>query len=97
MRRGAGAALVGVASVGIVAAVGYGVLSGSGPFSGTTDECTAVVDGHSVTLDVEQAENASLITAISVRRGLPARAASSRRADSSLRPASPPTPSHPGA
>ncbi len=76
MRRGAGAALLGVASVGVVAAVGYGVLSGSGPFSGAAEECTAVVDGHSVSLDLEQAENASLITALSVRRGMPARAAS---------------------
>jgi len=38
--------------------------------------CTAEVDGHEVQIDLEQAENASLITAIAVQRGLPARAAS---------------------
>jgi len=37
--------------------------------------CTASVNGHSAELDPEQAENASLITAIAVQRGLPARAA----------------------
>lgn len=40
------------------------------------DLCTAEVDGHTVTLDVEQAEHAGLITAVAVTRGLPARAAS---------------------
>ncbi len=40
------------------------------------EQCTATVDGHTVTTSLEQAENAALITAISVRRGLPARAAS---------------------
>nr|WP_307861889.1 hypothetical protein [Nocardioides sp. SYSU D00065] len=38
--------------------------------------CTAEVDGHTVEIDLEQAENAALITAISVERGMPARAAS---------------------
>ncbi|WP_322919911.1 hypothetical protein [Nocardioides renjunii] len=38
--------------------------------------CTAEVDGHTVEVDLEQAENAALITAISVQRGMPARAAS---------------------
>lgn len=40
------------------------------------DGCTATVDGASVDLTVEQAENASLIAAIGVRRGMPARAVS---------------------
>jgi hypothetical protein len=39
------------------------------------DRCTATVQGTTVTLDPEQAQNAALIAAISVRRGLPARAA----------------------
>ena len=39
------------------------------------DECTATVEGHTVTLDPEQAGNAALIAAVSVRRGMPARAA----------------------
>jgi len=41
-----------------------------------TSGCTAEVDGHTVDIDLEQAENAALITAISVERGMPARAAS---------------------
>jgi hypothetical protein len=40
------------------------------------DLCTAEVDGHTVTVDAEQAEHAGLIVATAVRRGLPARAAS---------------------
>jgi hypothetical protein len=40
------------------------------------DLCTATVEGHTVSLDPEQAEHAGLITAIAVGRGLPARAAS---------------------
>ena len=38
--------------------------------------CTAEVDGLVVDLTLEQAENAALITAIALQRGLPARAAS---------------------
>ena len=54
-----------------------GVLGGDGvgpllPSNG----CTAEVDGVSVELTQEQAENAGLIVAISIQRGLPARAAS---------------------
>ena len=45
------------------------------PFSGS-DLCTATVDGRTVSLDPEQAQHAGLIAAISVSRGLPARAAS---------------------
>jgi len=39
------------------------------------EQCTASVGGHTATLTPEQAGNAALITAIAVRRGLPARAA----------------------
>jgi len=39
------------------------------------DRCTATVQGTTVRLRPEQAENAALMAAISVRRGLPARAA----------------------
>ena len=39
------------------------------------ERCTATVQGRTVVLRPEQAENAALIAAISVRRGLPARAA----------------------
>ncbi|MDP2773952.1 MAG: hypothetical protein Q8O61_10375, partial [Nocardioides sp.] len=76
MGRGVATAVVGIAALGVVAAVGYGVLTGDGPLGGGADTCTATVDGHTVELEVEQAENAALITAISIRRGLPARAAS---------------------
>jgi hypothetical protein len=40
------------------------------------EECTATVSGHTTdSLAPEQAQNAALITAVAVRRGLPARAA----------------------
>ena len=45
------------------------------PILGTSG-CTAEVDGHTVEVDLEQAENAALISAISAQRGMPARAAS---------------------
>jgi hypothetical protein len=76
MNRRAGVALLGVAALGIVATVGYFVLRGTDSLFPASDECTVEVDGHRVDLTVEQAENAALITAISVRRGMPARAAS---------------------
>lgn len=42
----------------------------------TPQRCFAEVDGRSVELDREQAENASVIASVAVRRGLPARAVS---------------------
>jgi hypothetical protein len=75
MGRGTAAALVGVAALGIVAATGYAVLNHVGPLI-EAEECTATVRGRTVELDTEQAENAALIAAMSVRRGMPARAAS---------------------
>ena len=39
------------------------------------DECTATVEKHQVTLTPEQGQNAALIAAIAVHRGLPAHAA----------------------
>ena len=77
MRVRTGVALVALAGVGAVAAGVWGVTSligGVAPFF-TPDECTATVSGRTVTLSVEQAENAALITAVSVARGMPARAA----------------------
>lgn len=69
------AVAVGVA--GLLVFVGVGVLvdRGVGPLIGT-EGCTAEVDGLTVELTQEQAENAALITGISIQRGLPARAAS---------------------
>ena len=73
-KRTAGA-VVGLAAVGIVAATGYGVLNHVSPML-EPEECTATVDGRTVELSTEQAENAALIAGVSVRRGMPARAAS---------------------
>lgn len=77
MRLRTGIAVVAIAGVGVAAAVGFGVSSlidDVAPFL-RSDECTATAGGRTVTLEVEQAENAALITAIAVGRGLPARAA----------------------
>jgi len=72
MRR---AALVGLAGLGIFAGVGYAMWTGLGPIP-DPEGCTATVAGRTVTLSTEQSENATLIAAIGVRRGLPARAVS---------------------
>jgi hypothetical protein len=74
MRSRTGAALLGVAALGIAAAVGYGVLHHVAPLT-HPDECTATVGGRTVSLSPEQAENAALIAAVAVDRGMPARAA----------------------
>jgi hypothetical protein len=74
MKLRTGLALVGLAGVGVAAAVGYGLLRQVDPVF-APDECTATVDGRTVTLDPEQAENAALITSVAVDRGMPARAA----------------------
>ena len=60
-----------------VGATGLFLLSriGAGPFH-DPEGCRADVGGVTVELSTTQAENAALITAIAVRRGLPARAAS---------------------
>ncbi len=75
MGRGAKVGLVGLAVVGVVAATGVAMWTGIGPIP-DPEGCTATVDGHEVDLTTEQAENAALIAAIGVRRGLPARAVS---------------------
>jgi len=73
---------LGKAAIGVVVAVGVVgtalvlVDRGVVPPIVDTSGCTAEVDGHTVEIDLEQAENASLITAIAIRRGMPARAAS---------------------
>src|SRR5688572_29560537 len=76
MRRRVG---VGVAALAVTALVAGGVAvlwdQDLVPFA-APDVCTATVDGHTVSLDPEQAQHAGLITAIAVSRGLPARAAS---------------------
>jgi hypothetical protein len=67
-----------VALVGILAvflAVGIAFNRGVGPLP-NPEGCSAHVAGRVVDLSTEQAENASVIAAIGVRRGLPARAVS---------------------
>lgn len=64
-----------VAALAVFAAVGVVVLWRGGGVLPWSQGCTAEVAGHSVDLDLEQSENAALIAAISVRRGLPPRAA----------------------
>ena len=68
-------AVTGVVVLGVLAAGAVLVDQGVGPLPDPAG-CTAEVDGHRVEITVEQAENAALISAIAVRRGLPARAAS---------------------
>ncbi len=63
----------------VLLAVGAGVgllwRFGAGPLP-DPEQCTAKVGGVTVRIDTEQAENAALIAAVGVRRGLPARAVS---------------------
>jgi hypothetical protein len=77
MRLRTGVAVAAIVVVGGAAAVGYGVhdlLDDVSPLF-QPDECTATASGRTVSLSPEQAENAALIAAVSVRRGLPAHAA----------------------
>ena len=59
----------------VVVGVGVATWRGSGPLP-DPEGCTARLGGRQVDLTVEQAENATLISAIGVSRGLPARAVS---------------------
>jgi hypothetical protein len=68
-------ALTGLAVIAVAAGVGVAVIRGTGPLP-DPEGCSTTVNGHTVVLDTEQAENAALIAAIGVRRGLPARAVS---------------------
>lgn len=57
----------------LVGVIWYAMDRKLGPFTG--DSCFArATDGRTVELDLDQAENAALIAAIAMRRGLPARA-----------------------
>lgn len=68
--------LVVIALVGVGAFVGLRTVTGKlHSLIPQPEDCTATVSGRAATLDPEQAENAALITALAVRRGLPARAA----------------------
>jgi hypothetical protein len=70
------AAIGAVVALGAVATAVVLVDRGAVPPILDTSGCTAEVDGHTVEVDLEQAENAALITAVAVERGMPARAAS---------------------
>ena len=59
----------------VVVGVGVAFWRGSGPLP-DPEGCTVTLDGHTVDLSTEQAENATLIAAIGIRRELPARAVS---------------------
>jgi hypothetical protein len=69
--------VIGLAALAIITAVGIAVFNAVDDIvAGPSGDCTAEVADHRVEISGEQAENATLITAIAVRRGLPARAAS---------------------
>ncbi len=72
LRRGA---LTVVLALVVVAGVGVLMLRGVGPLP-DPEGCEAEVGGLTVSLSTEQAENAAIIAAVGVRRGLPARAVS---------------------
>lgn len=77
MKRRAAAIIVGAVVLATVVAVGIAVLKVTDKLVGGPDgDCTVTVADHTVEITGEQAENASLIAAIAVRRGLPARATS---------------------
>jgi hypothetical protein len=59
----------------VVAGVGFAFWRGSGPLP-DPEGCSVTLNGHQVDLSTEQSENATLIAAIGMRRGLPARAVS---------------------
>jgi hypothetical protein len=69
------ALLVVLALLGVVALAGVLVMRGVGPLP-DPEGCTVEVGDVVAELSTEQAENASLIAAVGVRRGLPARAVS---------------------
>jgi hypothetical protein len=69
------ALLVGLAVLAVVAVAGVMVLRGVGPFP-DPEGCTVEVGDVLAELSTEQAENATIIAAVGVRRGLPARAVS---------------------
>lgn len=60
--------------IGVVVAAGVAVYRGIKEWFPTGSGCVAVAEGIEVELSLEQAQNASLITAIAVQRDLPARA-----------------------
>eukprot|EP01137_Pigoraptor_chileana_P031539 Opistho-2@88 len=74
-RRTLGPLLVALLAVTLVAGAALLVLRGVGPLP-DPEGCTVRAGGTAWDLSTEQARNATTITAVAVRRGLPARAAS---------------------
>jgi hypothetical protein len=64
-----------VLAVALAAGAGLLIWLGAGPLP-DPEGCTAEVDGTEVELTTDQSQNAALIAAVAVRRGLPARAVS---------------------
>jgi hypothetical protein len=77
MNRRVLAIVVGLTALAIVVAVGVVIFNAVDDLiSGPDGDCSATVGGHEVEISGEQANNATLIAAIAVERGLPARAVS---------------------
>lgn len=71
------ATIFGLAVIAVIVGVGIGVMRATNDLGfGPTGDCTATVDGHTVEVDQEQAQNATLIASVAIKRGLPARATS---------------------
>jgi hypothetical protein len=72
--------IVAVGAIGALALAVGGAIAwvggqGIGPLIPPREQCEATVNGTTVTLDLEQAQWAAVISAVAVRRGLPPRAA----------------------
>lgn len=77
MKGRTAAIVIGLTAIAIVVAVGVAILSAVDDIvAGPDGDCSATVAHHKVVISGEQAENATLIAAIAVERGLPARAVS---------------------
>jgi hypothetical protein len=74
-RRSGVVSFVFLATLAVVGGIVFAVWRGAGPLP-DPEGCRADAAGRTVDLDPEQGRNAALISAIAVRRGLPARAAS---------------------
>jgi hypothetical protein len=77
MRGRTAAVVIGLTAIAIFAAVGIAIVHAVDDIvSGPDGDCTATVANHEVEISGEQAENATLIASIGIKRGLPARAVS---------------------
>jgi len=77
MKGRTAAIVIGLTAIAIVVAVGIAVFNAVDDIIlGPDGDCTATVANHTVEISGEQAENATLIAAIAIDRGLPARAVS---------------------